>query len=210
MVTVQFSLRSSSETGRPTRRERPTTTACFPLSPPGVTAAISMTQPMGVHGSMPEGSPAARRPALTGCRPSASFSGRTASSTVRSLMCAGRGSCTRIPCTRESVLSSSTSPSSCSVVVSSGSVCWIDASPRLSALRCFMRTYTLLAGLSPTMTVASPGTTPCFSLSTSHALATASVTIFPAPLPSIRFSLSILLPSPLDISPNSSPTTFTV
>ena len=65
-------------------------------------------QPAGVAGTC-SGVPRYRFPALTGWKPSTSFDGATAYVTFVSSMWDGSGSCTRIPSTSSSALSSSTS-----------------------------------------------------------------------------------------------------
>src|SRR5688572_18065696 len=75
-------------------------------------------------------------------------------------ICFGSGICTRIPCTASSALRRSTCSSSSACVVSAGSRTVTLCMPASSDALPFERTYTALAGSSPTSTTASPGRTP--------------------------------------------------
>ena len=70
-VTVAFAASSSAASGRPTRSERPTTTASAPCSGTSWRRSSSIT-PAGVHGRSP-GRPWASRPADSGVSPSTSL-----------------------------------------------------------------------------------------------------------------------------------------
>ena len=84
MVTVQSARSSSCATGRPTRFERPITTALAPAILPSASCS-SIEQPSGVHGtgksSGAPGAAEARRPTFIGWKPSTSLAGSIASST---------------------------------------------------------------------------------------------------------------------------------
>ena len=112
-VTVAFSPSSSAASGRPTRIERPRTTASAPSS--SVPAwRSSSTTPRGVHGTRP-GRPWASSPALVAVRPSTSLAGldrrrsRRPGRPVRAAA-AGRGSRRRSRRRSSSSTSSSSSP----------------------------------------------------------------------------------------------------
>ena len=99
MVTVALARTSSRATGMPTMLERPKTTA---LAPFRLGRALSMKsmQPAGVQGTNSGSRPfCARRPMLSGWKPSTSFSMLTALSTRSSSKPEGRGNCTRMPLT---------------------------------------------------------------------------------------------------------------
>src|SRR5436190_6702820 len=108
MVTVQSARSSSCATGRPTRVERPITTACLPLNDPSVSAS-SIEQPSGVQGTgKSSGAPEAiepSRPTFIGWKPSTSLSGSTARRMSAVTMGLGSGSWTRMPCTAGSLFS---------------------------------------------------------------------------------------------------------
>mmetsp|Transcript_32839 Transcript_32839/g.60095 ORF Transcript_32839/g.60095 Transcript_32839/m.60095 type:complete len:226 (-) Transcript_32839:484-1161(-) len=109
IVTVASRRMSSMATGRPTMLERPSTTAFLPAISTPLRSSSSM-HPWGVQATWKSRSsniqlmrvpawvlPMSSLAALSGCRPSTSFSGAMAFSTVFSSMCSGMGSCTRIP-----------------------------------------------------------------------------------------------------------------
>jgi hypothetical protein len=77
-------------------------------------------QPTGVQGAS-VGKPADSRPALTGLKPSTSFAGSTAAMILCGSICAGRGSCTRMPWMLASALRRAISPKSSASLVSFGS-----------------------------------------------------------------------------------------
>ena len=108
IVTVQLSPSRSCAIGLPTMLERPTTTASCPARSPTGRAAASGSR-AGCRAPAPA-RPIARRPALPAWKPSTSLSGadrRRARAWRRSAR--GSGSCTRMPWTRGSALSRSTS-----------------------------------------------------------------------------------------------------
>ncbi len=83
--------------------ERPITTASRPASDE-CTVLASRTHPIGVHGTR-AGKPLARRPTLSGWKPSTSLAGSMAAIILCASICFGSGSCTRMPLTCSSPLS---------------------------------------------------------------------------------------------------------
>ena len=112
--------------------------------------------PAGVQGRN-RGSPSIRRPTFSGWKASTSFSGRMASSTARLSSPSGRGSCTRIPSTSSRRFMSSTSASSSCWVASAGRWWFRHRTPHWAQSFSLLRTYTALAGSSPTRITARPG-----------------------------------------------------
>ena len=160
--------------------DRPTTTARLPpISTP--VDSIIRTQPAGVQGAK-QGPPVSRLPALTGVNPSTSFSGGIAAITAAGSIWAGSGSCTRIPCTAGSAASAATLPSSSACDVSSGRRITSLLMPHSAQSLALPRTYTWLAGFSPTSTTARQGCTPrsckAQTLAAASAL-TAAASVFP-------------------------------
>ena len=100
----------------------------------------------------------ARRPMFNGWKPSTSLLISIAWRTRSSSRPLGSGSCTRMPCTFGSALSSATFFSNSSWEISSGSSTWKDSMPTFAQRFCFILTYMAEAGSPPTNTVASPGT----------------------------------------------------
>jgi len=113
----------------------------------------------------------ANLPILIGWNPSTSFSMLIDFRTSSSSRWLGNGNCTKMPSTRGSAFNSLTNPSTSSWVAVAGSVCPKDSMPASAQAFCFELTYTFEAGLSPTNTVAKPGTRNPFSfnLATSSA-----------------------------------------
>jgi hypothetical protein len=72
---------------------------------------------------------------LTGEKPSTSFAGSILAAIRGSASCSGTGSCTSMPSTRSSALSSSITASSSAWVVAAGSVMRREAIPAASAAR---------------------------------------------------------------------------
>ena len=105
-VTVQLSRSSSCAIGLPTMFERPTTTASRParLAEPVAQQHQAAERRAGHHRLAARWRAA---PTFETWKPSTSFSGATASSTRAASMCAGSGSCTRMPCTSGSRFSRS-------------------------------------------------------------------------------------------------------
>src|SRR5688500_5937399 len=99
-------------------------------------------------------------------------------------ICFGSGICTRMPCTAWSALRRSTCSSSSACVVSAGSRTVTLCIPASSHALPFERTYTALAGSSPTRMTARPGFTP-FAASFETRTATAARTRFAIARPSI-------------------------
>ncbi len=130
-VTVALREVSSSAMGLPTIRLRPTTTASAPSSSTPARSSSHMI-PAGVHGTEP-GSPRIRRPRLIGEKPSTSLSGWMRFAIATSESWSGTGSCTSIPSTAGSALSSSMRASSSSWVVSAGSTTRRETMPASSA-----------------------------------------------------------------------------
>ena len=129
---------SSSARGRPIVSPRPMTTTCCPLTGTSY-APSSSTIPAGVHGSGP-GAPITRRPRLTGCRPSTSFSGSTAMRVRSWSRCAGNGSWTRNASTSGFALNDRTTSSRCSWVTSPGSSSCTETIPTCAQSWCFIAT----------------------------------------------------------------------
>ena len=134
---------------------RPTMTQCFPSGDMPYSRSMAM-MPAGVHGmSVP--SPVTIRPTFIGWNASTSFSGETAFITLRSDICSGSGSCTRMPSTASSLLSSSIiAKSSASGTVSGRSYLRLSM-PHFAQSRSLLRTYICDAGSSPTSTAARHG-----------------------------------------------------
>mmetsp|Transcript_38289 Transcript_38289/g.120884 ORF Transcript_38289/g.120884 Transcript_38289/m.120884 type:complete len:208 (+) Transcript_38289:104-727(+) len=103
-VTVASRRCRSMAAGMPTMLERPTTTARLPeISTPE--RSRSSMEPLGVQGMNLGLRPRMlSSPMLKGWKPSTSLSREMAWRMRSSLMCLGRGSCTRIPCTASSAL----------------------------------------------------------------------------------------------------------
>ncbi len=157
--------------GLPTILDRPTTTACLPLSSTPWRRRISMP-PAGVAGvkkgptpsGRPTGATIANRPALTSCTPSTSLSGERAAFTTPSSIPLGIGSCTKMPWTLGSVFSLVTRATNSSWGAVSGST-WIWASmPRPAIVFLMALAYHTEPGSSPALTTAMVGVTPYFSL----------------------------------------------
>jgi len=138
IVTVAFAISSRRATGTPTSFERPTTTAWAPSSSTPSWASSSIT-PAGVHGVRP-GVPWASRPALTGVRPSTSFSGSMIATIRSESRWSGSGIWTRIPSTSSSAFNSSTSASSSSWRIAASGCWWIELIPTSSQARTFIPT----------------------------------------------------------------------
>ena len=95
MVTVALRPKSSRAVGRPTMVLRPTTTARAPSSGTPAWSSRAST-PAGVHGTR-YGRPDARRPTLTGWKPSTSLRGSMRSRNSSAARWPGSGSCSRMP-----------------------------------------------------------------------------------------------------------------
>ena len=115
--------------------------------------------PCGVHGRK-HSSPISIFPALTGVKPSTSFSGAMASMTRFSSKPFGSGSCTSIPWIAGSALRSFTSFTRSASEVSAGRRISREYMPASRHAFSFAVTYETEAGLSPTSITASPGVTP--------------------------------------------------
>ena len=100
---------------------------------------------------------------LRGWNPSTSFSLAIAAITLSSLMCLGRGSCTRIPSTVSSALSSSIMPRSSASEIVSGLRMVVFLIPTYSDAFALPVTYDTLPGSSPTRITTRWGTRPYFS-----------------------------------------------
>mmetsp|Transcript_24673 Transcript_24673/g.62656 ORF Transcript_24673/g.62656 Transcript_24673/m.62656 type:complete len:234 (-) Transcript_24673:241-942(-) len=165
MVTVASRFCSSSAAGRPTMLERPTTTARLPAMGTPDRSSSSM-QPFGVQGTNSGLRPRmASAPMFCGWKPSTSFSMSMASSTRCSLMCLGRGSCTRMPCTLGSALYAATTLSTSSSLAVSGRSVEKDSKPTSTELFFLLRTYVSESLRLPTSTTARPGVLPVFAFS---------------------------------------------
>mmetsp|Transcript_51983 Transcript_51983/g.90739 ORF Transcript_51983/g.90739 Transcript_51983/m.90739 type:complete len:221 (-) Transcript_51983:387-1049(-) len=118
MVTVALRCISSSATGMPTMLERPITTASLPSMLTPLRSSSSM-QPWGVQDTWKSmlSKDQAERPGawvfvlancatFKGCRPSTSLCFKMLSKIRCSLMCGGRGNCTKMPLILGSALSS--------------------------------------------------------------------------------------------------------
>src|SRR5688572_14191840 len=81
-------------------------------------------------------------------------------STASASSCFGSGICTRIPCTLPSALSRFTTAFSSACDVDAGIRIVSPRMPASSHAAALLRTYTALAGSSPTSTTERPGTTP--------------------------------------------------
>mmetsp|Transcript_15182 Transcript_15182/g.45779 ORF Transcript_15182/g.45779 Transcript_15182/m.45779 type:complete len:373 (+) Transcript_15182:227-1345(+) len=183
-VTVASWPCSRRAAGVPTMLDRPTTTARLPDSSTPALFKSSM-HPLGVHATKAGSRPRmARRPMLSGPKPSTSLSPEMASSTRCSLMWAGMGSCTRMPCTAGSSLYPRTTCSTSSSVASSGRSVPKSTMPTSTHAFFLLRTYDWLSLRPPTSTTASPGALPCFSFK----VATSAVV-------SLRMVAAVALPS---------------
>ena len=138
MVTVAFSASSSCASGLPTMLERPTTTAFIPASEACTVFARRM-QPSGVQGTS-DGRPVDSRPAFIGWKPSTSLAGSIASITFSESICAGSGSCTRMPCTAESALSLPHQRQQFGLASSPPAAWWNDRMPAPTVCRVLLRT----------------------------------------------------------------------
>src|SRR5690606_13952422 len=171
-------VRSSSRaSGRPTMFERPTITTRLPAGSYPLCSSSS-TMPAGVQGASTSRSPEARRPMFMGWNASTSFAGSIRSSTSPARICLGSGSWTRMPWISGSAFRPSTTPISRSCEESPGSTMLREWKPAASAARPFIRTYTWLAGSSPTRTVARPGFVPvCCSKRTASSAISARIAL---------------------------------
>ena len=134
--------------------------------------------PAGVHGTGP-GIDSARRPRLSGCRPSTSLSGSSVISAASKSMCAGGGYWKSTASTASSALSAAIASSTSDWVASTPRWTSTERHPRSAAIVCLLATYRALASSSPTSSVASPGTCPCsrsFSIRGARSAKTASAT----------------------------------
>ena len=138
-VMVAFSERrvSSSPSGRPTVRPRPTTTTSAPAISTSCRRSSSMI-PIGVHGSEPR-SPSTSLPRLTGCSPSTSLSGSTRDSRANSSRPVG--CCTRKPVQAGSAFSASMTRSTSAWVAVAGRSTRIDSIPISAQSLCLAPTY---------------------------------------------------------------------
>ena len=115
----------------------------WPMLPPTWTvfpaARSSSITPAGVHGRY-RACPCTRRPTFSGWNASTSFSGAMASSTRRSRIPSGSGSCTRMPSTSARPFSSAISVSSSLSVVCAGRRKSMQRMPHSSQSRALPRT----------------------------------------------------------------------
>ena len=137
-VTVALAARSSAATGLPTSFERPMTTASAPCSSAPATRKSSIT-PAGVHGTSPS-TPWNSLPALSGVRPSTSFSGSISDVIAFPSIWGGTGSWSRMPLTASSSFRDVSSSDSSSCGVDAGSSWWIEAMPTSSLALRLLRT----------------------------------------------------------------------
>ncbi len=128
-VTVALAASSSAATGLPTSFERPSTTASAPVSSTPAERSSSMT-PAGVHGTRPS-RPCISRPALSGVRPSTSFSGSISWVIASPSIWSGTGSWSRMPLTPSSSFSAPSSSASSAWLVSAGSSWWTEVDAHL-------------------------------------------------------------------------------
>ena len=104
-----------------------------------------------------------RAAVFNGWKPSTSFSCAMASITFGSLICFGRGNCTRIPSTESSAFSSAILPSNSASGVSSGNLMVVFLMPTTSQALALFFTYVWLPGSLPTRITTRCGTRPYFS-----------------------------------------------
>ncbi|MDT4863848.1 hypothetical protein FQZ97_985720 [compost metagenome] len=104
--------------------------------------------------------PVMSAPALAMWKPSTSLAGEIASMTFCASMCAGNGSCTRMPWMVGSALSASTRASSAASVMVAGQRSSTECMPVSSQALTLLRTYTCDAAFSPTRITARPGVMP--------------------------------------------------
>ena len=157
-VTVAPWFNPNSAIGRPTIVLWPIMTISFPTRSILYSLKNSMI-PCGVHGTI-DSSFCSNFPKFTGWNPSTSFSGTIASKTASVSMCFGRGNCTKIPWMLASWLSLFTYSNNSSGVVSSARRITFEWMPTSVAARSLLRTYTWLAGSSPTRMTVSEGVIP--------------------------------------------------
>ena len=143
--------------------------------------------PAGVHGHS-AASPCTILPTFTGWNASTSLSGEIAFMTLRSLICCGSGSCTRMPSTASSALSRATSSRSSLSDTLSGRSKRRLSMPHLTQSRSLLRTYISEAGSFPTSTAARHGRRG----SPSASVFTRAQTFSASPLPSISFAISLI------------------
>ena len=155
-VTVPPASSISKACGRPTILDAPTMQTFLPRMSIWYSASRVIT-PLGVQGRS-SGIFCAKRPMLYGWKPSTSFCGWMRSKTDWLLMCLGSGSCTKMPSTSGSAFRRSIKSSNSASPVAAGRMCENDLSAAFSQAACLLRTYTALAGSSPTSTTAKPGT----------------------------------------------------
>ena len=130
-------------------------TQCFPSGEMPYSRSMAM-MPAGVHGiRIP--SPVTIRPTFIGWNASTSFSGATAFMTLRSDICSGSGSCTRMPSTALSRLRSAISAKSSASETVSGRSYLRLSMPHFTQSLSLLRTYIRDAGSSPTSTAARHG-----------------------------------------------------
>ena len=146
--------------------------------------SISIT-PAGVQGRK-SGLPVISLPTLFGWKASTSFCSLMAFIIFCSFMWGGRGSCTSIPCTVGSLLSTSIRSKSCCSDAVLSRIYSRDFIPQYSQARFLFLTYTLDAGSSPTSTTARQGTPPSF-LRAATCSFTSSLTAAETAFPSIIF-----------------------
>ena len=188
-VTVAFSLIIIMAIGFPTILLLPTITHSLPSVSIPLLLMSSMI-PAGVQDLKP-GRPMLSAPTLWGWKPSTSFKGEIARITSLASSPFGRGSCTRIPLIEGSSFSSRTLERSSSCVVSAGIAILTEAIPVYSHAFCLLRTYTVLAGSSPTCTTASVSRMP-FSSRIRVSSLTSSLICFEISLPSMIFVIVYL------------------
>ena len=113
--------------------------------------------------------------------------------TLSSDMCEGRGSWTRMPSTSSALFRESITDRSSASGVSAGMFTVVFRMPAFSQAMALLRTYTVLAGSSPTRITARCGARPCFSLSSDTFIARSPLISEARVLPSRIVAMSLVL-----------------